>query len=158
MASRCWWQALAAGSILALMTAEIARAGESLDVLLDQAKIVRLPDRVATIVVGNPLIADVSIQSGGLMVVTGKGYGRTNLIVLDRAGNVLTERTVQVQGPGEDVVVVYRGNDRESYSCAPKCERRITLGDAAGFFDAALGQAGNRAGQAAGAQIPQPQR
>ena len=158
MASRYRWHALAAGSILAVMAADIARAGESLQVQLDQAKIVRLPDHVATIVVGNPLIADVSIQSGGLMVVTGKGYGRTNLIVLDRAGNVLTERTVQVQGPGEDVVVVYRGNDRESYSCAPKCERRITLGDAAGFFDGALGQAGSRAGQAVGTQMPQPQR
>ena len=46
----------------------------------------KLPEKVSTIVVGNPLIADVAVQSGGLVVVTGKGYGTTNLIVLDRAG------------------------------------------------------------------------
>jgi len=79
--------------------------------------------------------------------------------VLDRGGNVLVEKVVQVQGPGADVVVVYRGSERESYSCAPKCERRITLGDAPAYFDATLNQAGSRAGQAmGGGQAPQPQR
>lgn len=142
-----------------LVPAERAGAADTIDVVLDQAKIVRLPDRVGTIVVGNPLIADVSVQSGGMLVVTGKGYGRTNIIVLDRGGNVLVEKVVQVQGPGADVVVVYRGSERESYSCVPKCERRITLGDAPAYFDATLNQAGTRAGQAmGGGQAPQPQR
>ena len=59
----------------------------------------KLPEKVSTIVVGNPLIADVAVQSGGLVVVTGKGYGATNLIVLDRAGTVLMERSVVVRGP-----------------------------------------------------------
>ena len=58
----------------------------------------KLPEKVATIVVGNPLIADVSVQSGGLVVVTGKGYGTTNLIALDRAGAVLMERSIVVRG------------------------------------------------------------
>jgi hypothetical protein len=30
-----------------------------------------MPDRVATIIIGNPLIADL-LQSGGLLVVTGR--------------------------------------------------------------------------------------
>jgi Flp pilus assembly secretin CpaC len=100
------------------------------------------------VVVGNPLIADVSIQPGGQLVVTGKGYGVTNLIALDRSGRVLLEKTVEVQGPKEDVVVVYRGVERESYSCTPNCEKRITLGDAQIYFDATLAQAGNRTNQA----------
>ncbi len=142
-----------------LVPAQRARAADTIEVVLDQAKIVKLPDRVGTIVVGNPLIADVSVQSGGMLVVTGKGYGRTNVIVLDRGGNMLVEMVVQVQGPGDNVVVVYRGSERESYSCAPKCERRITLGDAPAYFDATLTQAGNRVGQAMGSgQTPQPQR
>jgi len=145
----------------AFLQAEHARAADTIDVVLDQAKIVKLPDRVGTIVVGNPLIADVSVQAGGMLVVTGKGYGRTNIIVLDRGGNVLVEKAVQVQGPGDGVMVVYRGAERESYSCAPKCERRITLGDAPAYFDATLNQAGNRVGQAVGggqAAAAQPQR
>ena len=43
-------------------------------------------------------------------------------------------------GPqGHDLVVVYRGVDRESYSCAPECEPRITLGDTPNYFNATLG-------------------
>ena len=44
----------------------------------------QLPERASTIVVGNPLIADLTIQPGGLAVITGKGYGATNFVVLDR--------------------------------------------------------------------------
>ena len=104
----------------------------------------KLPDRVATIVIGNPLIADASVQAGGLMVITGKGYGMTNLIALDRAGAVLMEKSIEVRGPRADVVVVYRGVERESYSCTPNCERRITLGDSNAYFDATIGQTGIR--------------
>jgi hypothetical protein len=109
----------------------------------------QLPDRVATIVIGNPMIADASLQSGGMLVVTGKGYGATNLLALDRGGRVVLNRTVQVLGAGtEDIVVVYKGVERESYSCAPECSRRITLGDSPGFFNATMAQSTARNGQA----------
>jgi Flp pilus assembly secretin CpaC len=124
-----------------------AGAAETVTVVLDQALIAQLPERVATIVIGNPLIADVTLQAGRNMVITGKGYGSTNIIVLDRAGATLVTKIVRVVGP-RDTVVVYRGIDRESYSCAPDCERRITLGDAPPYFDATIGQAGNRNTQA----------
>ena len=117
-------------------------------VVVDQAQVMKLPDGVATLIVGNPLIADVSIQSGGLVVVTGKGYGETNVMALDRSGSLLQEKTIQVQG-SRDSVVVFRGTERESYSCTPKCERRITLGDSSDYFSATLGQTGMRSGQAA---------
>jgi len=117
-------------------------------VILDQAKLLKLPERAATIVLGNPLIADVSLQPGGLVVVTGKGYGLTNLIALDRAGAVLMEKSVEVQGPGGDIVVVYRGVERGTYSCTPDCERRITLGDGNAFFDAIINETGARNGMA----------
>jgi hypothetical protein len=75
------------------------------------------------------LIADVTLQSGGIVVVTGKGYGATYFIAMDRSGDVLVDRQIQVEGPTERLVTVYRGVERESYSCAPICQRRITLGD-----------------------------
>ncbi len=71
-----------------------------LTLVLDQAKLIKLPERAATIVVGNPLIADAALQPGGLIVMTGKGYGTTNLIALDRRGNALMEKRVQVRGSG----------------------------------------------------------
>jgi hypothetical protein len=134
----------------ALLLPRAAQAAETLNVVLDQATLMKLPDKVSTIVVGNPMIADIAVQSGGLVVVTGKGFGATNLIVLDRAGAVLMEKAIVVRGPGgADTVQVYRGVQRETYSCTPHCERRITLGDSPDFFTAIAGQADARNGQAA---------
>ena len=130
-----------------LLPRPLFAAEAPLNIVLDQATIMRLPEKVSTIVVGNPLIADVAVQSGGLVVVTGKGYGATNLIVLDRAGAVLMERQVVVRGASDQTVSVYRGIERETYSCTPNCERRITLGDTPAFFTAASGQADARNAQ-----------
>jgi hypothetical protein len=60
------------------------------------------------------------------MVITGKSYGTTNLIALDRRGAVLVEASIVVQGP-EPVSVVYFGMERETYSCTPKCERQSDI-------------------------------
>jgi len=132
----------------ALLLPRAAQAADTLDVVLDQATIMKLPDKVSTIVVGNPLIADVAVQSGGLVIVTGKGFGATNLIALDRAGAVLMERSIVVSGPTGPTVQVYRGVLRETYSCTPNCERRITLGDSADYFTATISQSDARSGAA----------
>ena len=128
-----------------------AAANDMISVNVDQAKLVKFPEKIATIVIGNPLIADVTLQPGGMVVVTGKGYGATNVIALDRSGAVLMDRIVQVEGPTDKVVTVYRGTLRESYSCTPECARRVTLGDAETYFKATMEQAGAIGSQAAGA-------
>ncbi len=141
--------ALASLAVLAaLATGGNPAKADTITVVLDQAKVVKIPERATTVVVGNPLIADIAVQAGGMMVVTGKGYGVTNLIALDTRGNTLMDQAIEVQGPSEHIVIVHRGVERESYSCTPKCERRITLGDSATFFDATLSQTGKRDGQA----------
>ena len=129
--------------------------GQSVSVLLDQAKVVKLPDGIATLVVGNPLIADVTVQPGNMLIITGKGYGVTNLVAMDRGGVVLMESSIEVQGPRTNLMVVYRGIERESYSCTPVCERRITLGDSAPYFSTTMSQTGLLTNQAQG---PQQQR
>jgi hypothetical protein len=144
-----------AGTIIfaATLGAPAAQA-DSVTLNVDQALVMKLPERVATIVIGNPLIADAALQAGGVLVITGKGYGATNLLALDRSGRVVLDKTVQVLGAsGGDLVVVYKGVERETYNCAPDCERRITLGDSQGYFNAALSESGARTGQAqAGSQ------
>ncbi len=136
---------------IALPAAAAAAAAKPIVVFLDQARIMKLPERAATVVVGNPLIADLSVQPGGLAVVTGKGYGATNFIVMDRSGAVLMEKTVEVKGPNDNIVVVFRGVDRETYSCTPLCSRRITLGDVPDYFDKTLTQTTTRDAQATAA-------
>ncbi len=127
---------------------------DTMTVNLDQATVMKLPERVATIVIGNPLIADAALQSGGILVITGKGYGSTNLLALDRSGRVVMDKTVQVLSAASgDLVVVYKGVERETYSCAPECEHRTTLGDSQNYFSSSLSQSGARTGQAqAGSQ------
>jgi Pilus formation protein N terminal region len=147
---------LARIAVLATTLAAPARAGAPIIVELDQATIAKLPERVSTIVIGNPLIADVALQAGGLMVITGKGYGTTNMIMLDRSGAVLSEQSIRVLGAQENVVVVYRGVSRESYSCAPLCERRVTLGDTPEFFEPTLAQTTNRNQRAQGQAATTP--
>ncbi len=157
MASRPWLWLCAALSGPIVRRAPPSRSiqtGETIKVYLDQARLLKLPDGTATLVVGNPLIADVAVQSGGTLVVTGKGYGNTNLVALDRAGAVIMEHQIEVQGPQGQVVVVYRGIERESYSCTPNCERRITLGDTQNYFAATLAQSGSLNSPGAGRRQP----
>jgi Flp pilus assembly secretin CpaC len=123
---------------------------DTIAVNVDQAKLVKIPNRVSTIVVGNPLIADVTLQTGGIIVVTGKGYGATNFVAMDRSGEVLVDRVIQVEGPTDQLVTIYRGVERESYSCLPICQRRVTLGDGENYFKAAIDQAGTLSSQATG--------
>src|SRR4051812_23418095 len=152
----CSMKAMRAGKTIAVLALIVSatliprtgKAAETMEVVLDQASLMKLPDKVSTIVVGNPMIADIAIQSGGLVVVTGKGFGSTNLIALDRAGTVLMERSVLVRGASDRAIQVYRGMERETYSCMPDCERRITLGDSAPYFAATIDQAENRNGKA----------
>lgn len=139
--------AIAAGLGM-LVAAQAATPADTVMVVVDQAKLVKLPVGTATIVVGNPLIADVTLQPGGMVVVTGKGYGATNVIAMDRRGEVLIDRVIQVEGPSDKIVTIYRGVDRESYSCSPICQRRNTLGDGEAYFKSTMDQAGSLNSQA----------
>jgi Flp pilus assembly secretin CpaC len=146
--------------LLALVAAAPARATESaspdgsgkdtsvLDVTIDQAKIERVPTGTSTLVIGNPMIADVTMLKGGVgMVVTGKGYGQTNIIALDDRGNVLFERQLRV-APTNSVLVVQRGDSRSSYSCNPICMPTVQLGDDTKVFGDAGSQIQQRNGYA----------
>lgn len=127
---------LSAALFLTVALASSARAGEPILVMLDQARLIKLPERAATVVIGDPLIADVTVQTGDIAVITGKGYGMTNIIVADQDGAVLMENDVEVKGPNGPLVIVYRGMTRQTYSCSPDCLPRITLGDTGkDYFD-----------------------
>ena len=130
---------------------------EVIAVVLDQAKLMRLPDRVSTIIIGNPSIADGTLQTGGLLVVTGKVYGTTNMMILDSKGVVIAEHTITVSAPANGMTV-FRGADRETLSCAPNCQRTLVPGDASAVFDSVVSQNGTRNGLSAGSPTSAPAR
>ncbi|MET7242736.1 pilus assembly protein N-terminal domain-containing protein [Methylobacterium sp. EM32] len=129
--------------VLALPVAS-ARASDTVTVSVDNAKVIRLPERTATVIVGNPIIADVSLQRNGIVVLTGKSFGSTNLIALDAAGTMLAESAISVRAGNPSVITVQRGLERESYSCTPACQPAVQLGDAQRYFSEVSGQAGQR--------------
>ena len=133
-----------------------AAAAEPIQVALDQARIIKIPERASTVVIGNPLIADLSLQPNGIAVITGKSYGATNVIAMDKAGAVLMEKFVEVAGPQDPIVVVYRGITRETYSCTPDCSARITPGDDADFFTKIITETTARSNQALSAGVSTP--
>jgi Flp pilus assembly secretin CpaC len=124
-------------------------ADESLQITLDIATVLRIPDGTDTLAIGNPAIADVTKpQSGGFAVVTGKNYGATNLLALDSNGEKLKEMMIYVAAPAARTLVVQRGMTRETWSCSPRCEPTATLGDSPEYFGSSSGQVGNRNGMA----------
>lgn len=145
---------LAAGPALLVLTG-LAAANEPVpqsvvSVSVDNAKVIRLPEKTATVIVGNPLIADITLQRNGVVVLTGKSFGSTNLIALDHKGTMLAESTISVQAPQASIITVQRGLDRESYSCTPNCQPSVQLGDAQKYFTDASTQAEQRRSMAVG--------
>ncbi len=147
MSSRLW---LAVAFVLAA-GASPARAGtDVLAVTLDQAKIARLPRGAATLIVGNPMIADVTmLKNNNTMVITGKGFGETNLIAIDAAGALIEEQEIKVL-PSKALVVLQSGNSRMSYACDPDCMPTVQLGDDDKVFTEAGTQISTRNGYATG--------
>ena len=61
-----------------------ARAADMIKVLIDEAKVFEYPDGVSTIIIGNPVVADITmLRKNNRMILTGKSFGRTNLLMLD---------------------------------------------------------------------------
>jgi len=141
-------------ALVAALHGSCARAAEVVTVYLDQAKIITIPQTTVTVVIGNPLFVDASmLRSSGKLVLTGKGYGETNLVTLDKNGETLSETTVRVL-PGGTNLIVQRGVDRESYICNPRCQPTVSLGDSTKYMGETSGQIASRNGAANAANAP----
>ena len=112
--------ALWAVGSLALAAPAAADAG--IQVEMNQAKIVKLARPADTIVVGNPAIADAAVQDASTIILTGKGFGVTNLVILDSDGNPIVDEQVTVVRQAASSVRVYRRADIQTLSCTPYCE------------------------------------
>lgn len=106
----------------ALSATTSASSGAGIEVLMNQAKIVKIARPADTIVIGNPLIADASVQDSTTIVLTGKGFGVTNLVILDSDGSPIVDEQVTVSRHDPSSVRVYRRSDVQTLSCTPYCE------------------------------------
>jgi Flp pilus assembly secretin CpaC len=116
--------AIMAGILFAgLVTAAGQASAEGgISILMNEAKIVKLARPADTIVVGNPQIADASVQDATTIVLTGRGFGVTNLVVLDQDGAPLVDEQIFVSRQDAKSVRIYRRATVQTLSCTPYCE------------------------------------
>ena len=135
-----------------LLATSAAQAQEAtVYVTLDHARIMPYPAGTETIIVGNPIIADVTmLKSADRVILTGRGFGETNLVFLDQHGAVLSEARLRVRESAA-LLTVQRGADRESYSCQPRCQPAVSLGDSSAFLHGNVADIQLRDGLATGA-------
>jgi Flp pilus assembly secretin CpaC len=132
-------QAALALAIITLASAGGARA-DSIEVPVDQAKVLRISRPASTVVIGNPAIADATITGQQILIITGRSFGTTNLIVLDDRGQAIADEVLTVTPSDEALVTVYKRAERETYSCTPSCERVLNIGDSPSIFDSVQSQ------------------
>lgn len=121
-------------ALVALSNAATTAHAADLIVRYDQSQLLRLPRAATEVIIGNPSIADVALQGGNLLVVTGKTFGITNVIALDAERNVIQDQRVIVERDDRRVVNLHKGGSRYTFSCTPNCEPNLTIGDDQDFF------------------------
>ncbi|NGP17252.1 pilus assembly protein N-terminal domain-containing protein [Devosia aurantiaca] len=115
-----------------------AQDGAPVSVNVNMARVLRISAPAATVIVGNPGIADVTIQDPLTLILTGKSYGQTNLIVLNTAGEPIADTLVEVVQMQAGIMTVYQGQARTTLSCAPVCQPVVMMGDDTGFASETL--------------------
>ena len=110
-------------------------SAESIAVVVDRAKVLRISRPADVVIIGNPAIADATIQDSQTLIITGRSFGMTNLIVLDASGQTIADETITVGPQNDQVVTVYRRALRETLSCTPDCSPVLAVGDNTAVFD-----------------------
>jgi hypothetical protein len=83
------------------------------------------------VIVSDPAVADVSMIDAHSVILQGKGYGQTDILVIDRAGHTLLDDRVLVTAPDSGVVTLHRGINATEYTCASRCQP-MTISQGAG--------------------------
>ena len=131
--------ALLLGTSLAALPARAQDSDEYLRVSLDHARVLKLDRSVSKVIVGNDQVADATVADSKTIVLTGRSFGTTNIVLLDADGNAIVDEKILVSLDEAKTVRVYRQTDRAVLSCAPNCEEKTIGGTATGAATAASG-------------------
>ena len=116
---------------LTMLFGAVAVAGASaeeqdlLRVFMNQARILKLDRPVAKVIVGNAAVADATVADSTTIVLTGRSFGTTNLVLLDADGNAIADERVLVSIDEGNTVRVFKQTERSVLSCTPNCEEHV---------------------------------
>ena len=128
---------LAATFLASAGYADAAPKGDGVALALDEVHTLTFKNPIATVYVGNPAIADVTMIDARHAFVQGKSYGRTNIVALnhDNAQVFNTQVTV-TGGESSGTVILNRGAQRITLNCAGgRCEPTPMPGDDQKAYD-----------------------
>lgn len=124
-----------AATLMTLTWGDALAGDTSVDVFVDRAKVFKIQQPADTVIVGNPVIADVTMHDRYTVVVTGKTAGSTNLIILDKDSKPIIDELINVGPSPTDLVTVMRGTNRYTYACSPYCDASAQVGDEKDAFE-----------------------
>jgi len=122
----------------------LSKTEPAINVKINQITLVKLKSNIADALIGNPAIADITIQNSKSFIITGKSYGNTNIILLNKKGETIFNKSISVDDQQENIVRLQRGNARVSYTCSPTCQPTPTLGDDPEHVKAVSGNIDNK--------------
>ena len=127
----------AAGTLLlSLFVAATAGAAAAQSVStvihLNQSRRIALHGAAANVIIGDATVADVTVVDAHSIILSGKGYGATDVLVMDRAGRTLLDDHVMVGAQEAGFVTIHRGPDSVEYSCTPRCQALAPPKDGSG--------------------------
>jgi len=117
-----WIAGFTAAGLGALIAAAPARAEGQIKVYMDHARILKLDQPVEKVIIGNSNVADVTVADPTTIVLTGKAFGTTNLVIFGTDGRPIVDEDVLVSIDEDNTVRVYRQAERSVLSCSPFCE------------------------------------
>lgn len=135
-------------ALLASVAATAANA-EEIWLTMDQVRPFVIEKPAGQIVVGNPGIADVTVQDKTRVLLFGKAPGVTNMFVFDDNGETIGNLIIRVKSTSNEMLTMHRGPLRTTYNCATQCEETVTVGDNSTTFSGVASQVQQKFQQAA---------
>ncbi|CAN5158366.1 hypothetical protein BH09PSE2_BH09PSE2_11190 [soil metagenome] len=134
-------RALLSAILIAVALPATAGAGV-VTVPIDHSTRLSIRGPAASLVVGNPSLADVTLVDSHTVFVSGRGFGSTDVTILDSLGRTIFSSDILVSAPTQGRVSVYRGPTRSDLACDPGCapNGRATAGAAAPTFGGGSGK------------------
>ena len=133
---------------------------EPLRVTANKAAIVRLAGQAQNVIIGDPRVADITVENRSMLVLFGRSPGETNLIVLDARNREILSVPVVVtveQDRHVSVVSVSKSGYTEVvYNCAERCIRMAPQSGAAPAASGGGGQGPVPEAAAAAPSQPEP--
>ena len=111
-------------TITALPFTGTVHSSELIRVFMNHARILKFDAPVSSVIVGNAEVADVTVSDPQTVILTGKSYGSTNLVILDQEGDAVVDKKIVVSVDEENSIRVFRQVERSVLTCAPVCENQ----------------------------------